>query len=308
MRDSINDDEPSGTDGSEGREIVPVHEDDLRSIMLSRVRRYDGYVGTGEYSAQAKSDVEPSWSDSALEPSRSDDPPWQSRQIDLTDPPTDQTYERPPFSDYSEADRDRSHPESVARFGPPAGFGRRLVAYLIDNVVTIVILSLLFPALLGRPYIDYEGIVADLESASEQSSALPTATPVLGTGSQLTGTTGSGATANDAVTLSSTITGLLLAFLVTTVYNGVLVGIWGTTIGKRILNVYVVDSNGNILGIPLAFARALATIVSTVIFYIGYLLILRNDNRALHDLLVGTFAITLISEEKPSLRGDEQVD
>ncbi len=308
MRDSTNHEGTGETGESEGPNVVPPHEDDLRSIMLQRPRQRNAETGTGDYSAQAKSDSDPAWTDTTAEAPPSDDPPWQGRDLDVPGPSEEQTYEQPPFYTSSEAETDRQHPEAVARFGPPAGFGRRLVAYLIDNAVTIVILSLLFPALLGRPYIDYEAITAELEAAGEQASALPTATPVLGSETQPSGNSGSSAARADAPTWADTIAGLLLVFAVTTVYNTILVGIWGTTIGKRALNVYVLDSNGNIMGIPHAFARALATIISTAIFYIGYLFVFRNDNRALHDLLVGTYAITLTSEEKPRPRGEQQID
>ena len=308
MRDSTSHGETGGTNDSEGSNIVPPHEDDLRSIMLTRPRRRVAETETGEYSAQGNQDAEPAWSDVATERPPVDDPPWQGRDIDSVEPRAEQTYEQPPFSTSSEAETDRSHPAAVARFGPPAGFGRRFIAYLIDNAVTIVILSLLFPTLLGRPYIDYEAIRTELEAVNEQVTALPTATPVLETQAQPTGNGGANTARADAPTWADTIAGLLLAFAVTTLYNTILVGLWGTTIGKRALNVYVLDANGNIMGIPLAFARALATIVSTAIFYIGYLFVFRNDNRALHDLLVGTYAITLTSEEKPMQRVDQQID
>ena len=203
--------------------------------------------------------------------------------------------------------RNRPRPsEVVAQFGQPAGFGRRVLAYLIDNAVTIVILSLLFPFILGRPYVDIDAITSELETASQQ--ALPTATPVLGTdaGPSISGDTASNNLESQSV--FDVFSGLILAFAVTTLYNGMLVGMFGTTIGKRLLNVYVLDQNGNIPGIPLAFGRALATIVSTAIFYIGYLFILRNDNRALHDLMVGTYAVTLDSGEQPVHRQQQPVD
>jgi uncharacterized RDD family membrane protein YckC len=281
--------------------------------MLRRPRGHDSDIWTGEYSAPAKSDAEPTWSDVSgsdvnAEPIPGDVPSWHRHDGDLVDTSAEDAYEQPPFYTSSEAEMDRQHPFAVARFGPPAGFGRRFVSFLIDSAVTIVILSLLFPLLLGRPYIDYDAITAELEAASEQAAALPTATPVLGTEAQSTEVVRAEATAEDASTWGDTLVGLLLVFLVTTVYNGILVGIWGTTIGKRALNVYVLDANGNIPGIPLAFARALATIASTVIIYIGYLFVFRNDNRALHDLLVGTYAITLISEERPGLKREEQID
>ena len=180
------------------------------------------------------------------------------------------------------------------------------IAYLIDNAVTIVILSLLFPFILGRPYVDIDAITAEFEAASQQ--ALPTATPVLGTNGGPSQVAGSRAGDQEPQSVFDVFSGLLLAFTVTTIYNGMLVGAFGTTVGKRLMNVYILDQNGNIPGIPLAFGRALATIVSTAIFYIGYLFILRNDNRALHDLMVGTYAITLTSGEQPAHRQQQHAD
>ncbi len=298
MRDSTN------PDDSAGPPISPPHEDDLRSIMLGRPARKPVDLGSGEFSAEAKSDSEPAWSDVASVEPAVDDTPWQETEEYGIEPQREREYERPPFFGEESTEFDERHPAALSRFGPPAGFGRRLIAYLVDNAVTIVILSLLFPALLGRPYIDYEGIMSEIEAAGDQVAALPTATPVLGNEDPQPQNRGFGSSSAETQSWADVFAGLLLAFTVTTVYNTILVGIWGTTVGKRILNVYVLDGNGNIPGIPLAFARALATIVSTAIFYVGYLFILRSDHRGLHDLLVGTYAITLTAGERPSPRNE----
>lgn len=296
MRDSTNQEDPSGPP------VNPPHEDDLRSIMLGRPAREQVDLGTGEFSAEAKPDAEPAWTDVASDEPAVDETPWQETEGYGVEPQRELEYERPPFYGEASPEIDERHPPALSRFGPPAGFGRRLIAYLVDNAVTIVILSLLFPALLGRPYIDYEGIMSEIEAASDQVAALPTATPVLGDADPPLQNDGVGSSSAETQSWADVFAGLLLAFTVTTVYNTILVGIWGTTIGKRLLNVYVLDANGNIPGIPLAFARALATIVSTAIFYVGYLFILRSDHRALHDLMVGTFAVTLSAEERPTPR------
>ena len=144
MRDSTNPDEANERDGSEDPSVTPPHKDDLRSIMFGRPIQRSEPIETGQYSAEPKSDAEPAWSDTASDANATDDPPWQGRDIDLADESIKQTYERPPFYTSSEDPTDRLHPEEVARFGPPAGFGRRLVAHLIDITVTLFILSLLF--------------------------------------------------------------------------------------------------------------------------------------------------------------------
>ncbi len=302
MRDST--DDQSDTDLG-GVQTVPPHPDDLRNVLLDRPQTQYEPVNTGDFSAEEKTEVEPVWSDTVSEPTSEEDQEWQGRRFEESEPQTDLEYQRPPFYAEFEAETDRGHPEAVANFGSPAGFGRRVIAYLIDNAVTIVILSLLFPFMLGRPYIDVEGITSEFEAASQQ--ALPTATPVLGSNGGPPQTNEPRADIAEPQSVFDVFAGLALAFAVTTIYNGILVGMFGTTIGKRLLNVYVLDGNGNIPGIPLAFGRALATIVSTAIFYIGYLFILRNDNRALHDLMVGTYAITLTSGEQPTHREQQQV-
>lgn len=310
MRDSRNSGEADGQDGSEVPSIIPPGEDDLRSIMIDRPILHRQSTEPGQYSAEAKSDAEPAWTDVVSDSRATDDPPWQGRSIESEEPKIEREYQRPPFfseAEPSEDDADR-HPPALSRFGPPAGFGRRVIAYLIDNLVTIAVLSLLFPLLLGRPYIDVDAITAEIDNASNELAALPTATPVLGSDAQISETGGASAAPATTQSISEIFAGLLLAFAVTTIYNTVLVGTWGTTIGKRALNVYVLDGNGNIPGIRLAFARSLATIVSTLILYIGYLFILRGDHRALHDHIVGTYVITLSSEEAPTARGDELVD
>ena len=274
--------------------------------MLGRPARAQADTGSGEFSAEAKSDAEPAWSDAVSVEPAVDEDPWQETERYGVEPQREREYEGPPFYGEESTQFDERHPSALSRFGPPAGFGRRLIAYLVDNAVTIVILSLLFPTLLGRPYIDYEGIMGEIEAASDQVAALPTATPVLGNADPQPQNNGVGSSSAETQSWADVFAGLLLAFTVTTVYNTILVGIWGTTVGKRLLNVYVLDGNGNIPGIPLAFARALATIVSTAIFYVGYLFILRSDHRGLHDLLVGTYAITLTAGERPTPR-DERV-
>lgn len=300
-------DSTEGASASNAEEVGvnPPHPDDLRNVILGRPRVPIEPVSDGEFSAEAKPEDEPAWVDAASGAPSSDEPAWREVAYDEPEPRADREYQHPPFYTEFEAETDRGHPETVARFGPPAGFGRRVIAYLIDNAVTIVILSLLFPFVLGRPYIDVEAITSELDAASQE--VLPTATPVLGTngGPSLSGST---QTELEEESIAEIFSGLLLAFVVTTVYNGLLVGMFGTTIGKRLLNVYVLDANGDIPGIPLAFGRALATIVSTAIFYVGYLFILRNDNRALHDQMVGTYAVTLTTGEHPTHRVEQSAD
>lgn len=87
-----------------------------------------------------------------------------------------------------------------------------------------------------------------------------------------------------AISLAETATylGILL-------YHPIAVAVWQTTIGKRLFGLYVLRTDGSRIGTGRALARFLATIVSNLILYIGYLMIgIRRDKRGLHDLICDT--------------------
>jgi uncharacterized RDD family membrane protein YckC len=73
------------------------------------------------------------------------------------------------------------------------------------------------------------------------------------------------------------------------VYDVVLNGRFGATVGKMAIGARIVVWDGSRLGYTRAALRWLAARVSDLFFGAGYLLIgLRADKRALHDLLAGT--------------------
>ena len=72
----------------------------------------------------------------------------------------------------------------------------------------------------------------------------------------------------------------------------ILVGMCGTTIGKRTLNLYVVRSDGGRCGFWRALGRFFGEILSILLVGIGYLVVaFREDKRGLHDLIAGTAVI-----------------
>ncbi|MFA6030721.1 MAG: RDD family protein [Elusimicrobiota bacterium] len=85
------------------------------------------------------------------------------------------------------------------------------------------------------------------------------------------------------------------------VYNGLCIGRWGRTPGKRLAGLAVVGADGRTVGYARAFARAFATLLSTLIVFIGYLLALWTPGRSLHDRLAGTRVVRL--PEVPAWRG-----
>ena len=86
----------------------------------------------------------------------------------------------------------------------------------------------------------------------------------------------------------ATLVNLILYFL----YSPVLISKWGTTIGKRALNLYVVRNDGGRCDFWRALGRTCAMILSGLPFGIGYLMVaFREDKRGLHDLIAGTAVI-----------------
>lgn len=70
------------------------------------------------------------------------------------------------------------------------------------------------------------------------------------------------------------------------------VAVWSTTIGKRLLGLYVRRPDGARVGWGRALARYWAPILSALLLGVGFLLVaLRPDKRALHDLLCDTVVV-----------------
>lgn len=154
-------------------------------------------------------------------------------------------------------------PYDVALAGRPAGFWIRLVAAIIDWIIVNVI-SGIVGAIFGVN--TFTGTGLDELSGGMQTliSLLALATP----------------------------TAYHVAFLV---YSG-------TTPGKRLFNIYILDANGSKkLSIGRALGRELSKYVSLAILFIGYIMVaFRTDKRALHDLLAGTFPTTIQRRHRTS--------
>ena len=84
----------------------------------------------------------------------------------------------------------------------------------------------------------------------------------------------------------------LIGFIAALLYAPILISLWSTTIGKRCLNLYVIQSDGGRCDFWRALGRTIASILSFLTLGIGFLMIaLRADKRALHDLIAGTAVI-----------------
>ena len=83
-----------------------------------------------------------------------------------------------------------------------------------------------------------------------------------------------------------------LAQLLSVAYYTIGVAVFAATVGKRLLRMQVIRSDGSRVGYGRAFVRYLATILSGLILAIGVLMIaFRRDKRGLHDLICDTVVI-----------------
>jgi uncharacterized RDD family membrane protein YckC len=83
--------------------------------------------------------------------------------------------------------------------------------------------------------------------------------------------------------------------LLTLSYVGAFTAVGGQTIGKMALGTCVVDENGRPVDPDRALRRTSATLLSCVLFGLGFVPALFGDRRALHDRLAGTRVVRLRS-------------
>ena len=80
--------------------------------------------------------------------------------------------------------------------------------------------------------------------------------------------------------------------LVGAAYYTVGVSVYSTTIGKRALSLYVLRRDGTKVSGPRAFGRHLATGLSALVLFVGYLMIaFSSDKRGLHDHICDTIVV-----------------
>ena len=92
----------------------------------------------------------------------------------------------------------------------------------------------------------------------------------------------------------------LLGLLTDALYFSLAIAIWGTTLGKRALGLYVIRMDDSKVGIGRAFARYLSYFISGLTIGIGFLMIaFRRDKRGLHDLICDTQVVKRHSNTRP---------
>ncbi len=87
---------------------------------------------------------------------------------------------------------------------------------------------------------------------------------------------------------------VIVPLAIEAVYFTVAIGVWGRTIGKVVMGVKVVRTDGGRVSIGRAFGRYLAYLLNWLTFGIGFLVIALNPlKRGLHDLIVDTQVVKL---------------
>lgn len=81
----------------------------------------------------------------------------------------------------------------------------------------------------------------------------------------------------------------LFVVLAVVAYSIWMHGKWGQTLGKMALGMKVIKMDGSPLGYGGAFLRWFGSVLSALVFMIGYIMAgVRSDKRALHDLIAGS--------------------
>ena len=83
-----------------------------------------------------------------------------------------------------------------------------------------------------------------------------------------------------------------ISFLLAIAYYTLAVSLFSTTVGKRLLGLYVLRRDGSKISFARAFCRYLAYIPSYLLLCIGFLMIgFSRDKRGLHDRICDTVVI-----------------
>lgn len=139
----------------------------------------------------------------------------------------------------------------------PAGFWIRLAAFLLDQVFLIMAGILIFSVTGDQ---ESAGVVDLWEGLDEIDIWSDVAVPLA----------------------------------IQAVYFTVAIGIWGKTIGKALMRVKVVRTDGSRMSIGRAFGRYLVYLLNWMVFGIGFVVIALNpQKRGLHDLIVDTRVVKL---------------
>lgn len=158
-------------------------------------------------------------------------------------------------------------PATPVAYAPPSiygGFWIRLLAHLIDHFILGAVAAPLF-------FIMVLPSVGRIIREAQQNQEPPSPELIV-------------------TIVSSVFVYIALAFVGQWLYEALLTSSsWQATIGKRVLGLKVVDEAGNRIGFGRATGRFFAKILSSMFFYIGFIMIGFTERKTgLHDMLAGT--------------------
>lgn len=272
---------------SAGRGVRTPRPDDLRNLKLGSRRRtdpeHDHTEATGQTddrSPHGPSSTSGDW----VEPGQHRPSASGSEWID----PRNRSKEPVDGSDQNPWQRmfgGAGNVSDAALPGKPPSHWKRLIAYIIDATIIAAALSVIFPAVLGRPYIDIDEIRAWIEASSNRANIEHT------DGDNLMGASENASDSNPFPFLAFNMaTGLNLAAYL--LYHGVLLGLVGATVGKRLLGITVCGTNGMPIGIPRGIVRSIVLFLTATLVAVGFLVVLIHPRRrALHDLVAGSYPV-----------------
>ncbi len=307
---------PDENESADRRETVPPRADDLRTLLIGGPK--DPSISRDEWDSPTQGASEATWVEPDAESIEREEEPWQHSEPSRRQTSTQEAYDT---CDTCGAVRDESdsycpscgmattqsrpiedtfakHPEGVAEFGTPAGFGRRLVAFIIDSIIVIIALALIFPVALDRPLIDIDGLNEYFDYVGQviEEAANEPDSPTSASDEPPLPERAADALAN--LQFASFINAILFCL-----YQAILIGITGTTPGKKLMSIYILDRNGRIMGMPRSFARSIPMFASILFFYFGFIFALfRSDNRTLHDLIADTYPVKARKSDESPIR------
>ena len=146
------------------------------------------------------------------------------------------------------------------------GFGERLLAFLINGILSGILIAFIFSIIISSKY-----NTSDLISMND--------------------------TMRSTGIIDSRVWSILgiffLTFLIVTVlYSTISIGIWGRTLGKAALKLKVVKPDSSRVSIVRAFGRSIAYILNYFTFGLSFLIIaFTHKKRGLHDYIADTIVI-----------------
>jgi uncharacterized RDD family membrane protein YckC len=145
----------------------------------------------------------------------------------------------------------------VRQEAPLAGFWVRFGAWVIDIVLLALVFMAVWPRLFDRPYLEQRETPLDVGSFAYY--------------------------AHDPE---------IWDFVFPGVYFTLTIGLAGGSIGMRVFRLRVVDRDGRRVGLTRSLARWAASLLSQLVLFLGFVMIaFREDKRALHDLIAGTWVV-----------------